>query len=84
MIFPNLSWALTHRRMRQYQLAARADLSESALSRALVGRREFSAEERERVSGLLGFDVEWLFAVAMPPASASKSSELSSPGGARR
>jgi transcriptional regulator with XRE-family HTH domain len=84
MIFPNLSLALTHRGVRQFQLAARAEMSESALSRALSGRREFSAVERARVAEILGFDVEWLFAVAMLPTSASKRKELSSPVGARR
>jgi transcriptional regulator with XRE-family HTH domain len=84
MIFPNLSFALTHRGVRQFQLAARADMSESALSRALSGRREFSAGERARVAEILCFDVEWLFAVAMLPASATKSKEPFSPGAARR
>jgi transcriptional regulator with XRE-family HTH domain len=83
MIFPNLSWALTQRRMRQYQLAARADLSESALSRALAGRREFSAEERTRVAALLGFDVEWLFA-EVPPAPGSRNSDASLPRSLRQ
>jgi len=59
-------------------------MSESALSRALSGRRVLSAEERARVAENLGFDVEWLFALAMLPATASKGKEVSSVGGAHR
>jgi len=61
MMFPNLIWAIRQERMAQFELAAKAGLSESRLSRAINSRVELSTTERERIANILGYSVAWLF-----------------------
>jgi hypothetical protein len=42
--------------------------SESWLSRRLVGRTQFSSEEREVIAKALGYPAAWLFQEPQPPA----------------
>jgi hypothetical protein len=65
--FPNLLWAVSQFGNR-YQLAAAIGCSESCLSRRLVGRVSFNAEEREVIAKTLGYPTEWLFQEPQPPA----------------
>lgn len=67
MLYPNLVWAMSHRRLPNYRVATLAEISESSFSRALSGRREFSPEERERIAKILSFPAAWLFAEPRPP-----------------
>ena len=66
MNFPNLAWAIRERGS-QYQFAAQLGESESWVSRRLTGRVKFSDEERQRMARELGYPVEWLFQVLVPP-----------------
>jgi len=67
MLYPNLVWAMSNRRLPNYRVATLAELSESSFSRAVAGRRDFSPEERERIAKVLGFPAAWLFAEPRPP-----------------
>ncbi len=67
MRFPNLLWAIEHRRLAHYELAGRVGMDASRFSRCLRGRIEFAPHERERVVKVLGFPTEWLFAEPRPP-----------------
>jgi transcriptional regulator with XRE-family HTH domain len=64
--FPNLNWAIAQWGPR-YRFAAALGESESWLSRRLAGRFEFSDEERQRIAHKLGYPVEWLFQILVPP-----------------
>jgi hypothetical protein len=64
--FPNLNWAVAQWGPR-YRFAAALGESESWLSRRLAGRFEFSDEERQRIAHQLGYPVDWLFQVLVPP-----------------
>jgi transcriptional regulator with XRE-family HTH domain len=64
--FPNLAWAI-HERGSQFQFAAQLGESESWVSRRLTGRVEFTAKERQRVAHELGYPVDWLFQILVPP-----------------
>jgi Helix-turn-helix. len=66
MRFPNLLWAISRSGTR-YQFARRLGVSEAWLSRRLVGKSEFSPDDRERVARTLGYPGEWLFAKPSPP-----------------
>lgn len=66
MNFPNLDWAIRERGS-QYQFAAQLGESESWVSRRLTGRVKFSDEERHRIAHELGYPVEWLFQIVVPP-----------------
>lgn len=71
MLYPNLAWAISNKRLPNYQVASLARLSESSFSRALSGRRDFSPEERERIATVLNFPAEWLFQEPVPPRTSS-------------
>jgi transcriptional regulator with XRE-family HTH domain len=66
MRFPNLLWAISRSGTR-YQFARRLGVSEAWLSRRLVGRSEFSTDERQFVAQALGYPAKWLFARPVPP-----------------
>jgi transcriptional regulator with XRE-family HTH domain len=70
MRFPNLIRAIREKRMAQYELAAKAGLSESRLSRAISGRVELGTTERERISIIPGYSETWLFCPGTPSRSA--------------
>ena len=61
MKFPNLAWAIAHRRFAQYEVGDAIGKRESAFSRAVNGRVEFTSEERAKITKLLGFPEPWLF-----------------------
>jgi len=42
-------------------------MSESAFSRGLTGRRDFTAEEKRMIADFLGYDMSWLFQPITPP-----------------
>jgi hypothetical protein len=64
--FPNLIWAIAQQGPR-YQFAAALEKSESWLSRRLAGRFEFSGQDRQQIAHELGYPVEWLFQILVPP-----------------
>jgi transcriptional regulator with XRE-family HTH domain len=64
--FPNLAWAI-RKRGSQFQFAAQIGESESWVSRRLTGRVEFTNEERQRIAHVLGYPVNWLFQILVPP-----------------
>lgn len=67
MKFPNLSWAIAHRRLPHYEAAVAVGMGESKFSRAMNGRIEFTAGERQKIADFLGYQVEWLFQEVSPP-----------------
>jgi len=72
MRFINLRFALAQVRMPHFELAQLLRVSESALSRKLTGRREFTVEERARIAEILSargatLDASWLFSEPVPP-----------------
>ncbi len=68
MKFPNLAWAIAHRRLAQYEVADAIGMRESAFSRAINGRVEFTSQERARITKLLEFPEPWLFQeIVRPP-----------------
>lgn len=72
MRYPNLRYSLDLARLKHWELARRLKLSESGLSRRLVGRRDFTAEERALVVQVLAslglaVDASWLFAEPVVP-----------------
>ena len=69
MKFPNLLWAIAQFGNR-YKFAAAIGRSESWLSRRLMGRVEFSPEERQAIAETLGYPAAWLFQRPQPPARA--------------
>jgi hypothetical protein len=42
-------------------------MGESKFSRAMNGRIEFTAGERQKIADFLGYQVEWLFQEVSPP-----------------
>ena len=50
MHFPNLAWAIDHRRLAHYQLAAKVGMERTRFSRCLNGAAEFASHEKERIS----------------------------------
>jgi transcriptional regulator with XRE-family HTH domain len=64
--FPNLAWAIRERGS-QFQFAAQLGESESWVSRRLTGRVEFTDKERQRIAHVLGYPVDWLFQILVPP-----------------
>jgi hypothetical protein len=73
MEFPNLSWAMRDRKRTHYETAVAAGISESGFSRKLNGRLSFSPREREKIARFLNYSENWLFAVANPPVSGTRS-----------
>ena len=69
MEFPNLSWAIHHRKRTSYETAAAAGISESGFSRKLNGRLVFLPLERKSIARFLEYSEDWLFAPANPPRS---------------
>ena len=67
MRFPNLVWAIAHKRLAHYQAAVAVGMGESKFSRAINGRVEFTSQERAKIAELLGFSEAWLFQEIMPP-----------------
>lgn len=72
MRYPNLRYSLDLAHLPHYGLAQRLKLTESALSRRLTGRREFTPAERAGILNVLaslGLSVDpvWLFAEPVPP-----------------
>lgn len=67
MKFPNLSWAIARRRVPHYEAAVAVGMGESKFSRAMNGRFEFTADERQKIGDFLGYPVEWLFQEVSPP-----------------
>jgi hypothetical protein len=65
--YPNLLWAISGRGNR-WKFARVMDHSESWLSRRLLGRVEFSSEDRQKIAEALGYPAEWLFQELQPPA----------------
>ena len=68
MEYPHLIWAIDQRRLAHYELARAARITESRFSRCLKGRFEFSDEEQRKISALLDYSQDWLFAKITPPA----------------
>jgi transcriptional regulator with XRE-family HTH domain len=66
MRYANLIWAIAQWGTR-YRFAAKLRESESWLSRRLSGRVEFTDEERQRIAQELGYPVDWLFQILVPP-----------------
>jgi ribosome-binding protein aMBF1 (putative translation factor) len=71
MKYPNLIWAIEQRRLAQYELAKAIGITESRLSRCLSGRLKFSDKEQRKLSGLLRYGEDWLFAEITPPSRAT-------------
>ncbi len=67
MKYPNVLWAISQAGNR-YKFAAMIGHSESWLSRRLLGRVLFTADERQTIAQALGYPVEWLFQQPTPPA----------------
>jgi transcriptional regulator with XRE-family HTH domain len=65
--YPNVLWAISQFGDR-YKFAAMIGRSESWLSRRLLGRVEFKADEREEIAKALGYPADWLFQEPQPPA----------------
>jgi hypothetical protein len=64
--YPNVLWAISQFGNR-YKFAAMIGHSESWLSRRLLGRVQFTPDERQIVGQALGYPVEWLFQEPRPP-----------------
>lgn len=67
--FPNLVYAISLKRLRHYEIAQVAGISEWRFSRLLNGRSEVTAAERDQIARALGFDRDWLFQTPKPPKS---------------
>jgi hypothetical protein len=66
--YPNLKFAMEHRRRFAYEVAEALKLDPASFSRRMRGRAEFAPHERARLVELLGFPVDWLFAeITLPP-----------------
>lgn len=66
MIYPNLQWALQHRRMTLYDLVPVLHVSDGQICRKFNGKAALAPHEKQRVAEVLGFDHEWLFAEPRP------------------
>lgn len=69
MKFPNLEYAISLRRLKQWEVAQAAGITEWRFSRSLNGRSEFTPIERAHVADVLKFDQTWLFEAPKPPKS---------------
>jgi hypothetical protein len=67
MKFPNLEYAISLRRLKQWEVARASGITEWRLSRLLNGRSEFAAIEQEHIANVLKFDQAWLFEMPKPP-----------------
>lgn len=65
--FPNLVWAIEKKRLAHYELSSEVKIERTRFSRCLHGAGEFTPQERTRISEVLGFSAEWLFAEPVPP-----------------
>jgi DNA-binding transcriptional regulator YdaS (Cro superfamily) len=65
--YPNALWAISQVGNR-YKFAAMIGHRESWLSRRLLGRVLFTADERQTIAQALGYPVEWLFQQPTPAA----------------
>lgn len=68
-IAANVRAELARRRIRQERLAEALDLSQSAISRRVLGERPFLAHELKIVAKLLGVEVADLYAEVPSPSS---------------
>lgn len=66
MRFPNLVWAIRERGLAHYQLSMRLGMEPSRFSRCTSGGFEFTPQDRQRISELLGMDESWLFSRPVP------------------
>ena len=73
MEYPNLGWAIGQRRLANYEVAARVDMSESRFSRCSSGRTCSSLQEQQNLASCLGYPVSWLFQKVSPPHRVSQS-----------
>jgi len=60
-MYPNLKLQLFRSAVRQNFLARELGMDESILSKIIHGYREPSPEQRQKLSGYLGVEEEWLF-----------------------
>ena len=67
MKFPNLEYAISLRRLKQWEVAQAAGITEWRFSRSLNGRNEFTPIERVHIADVLKFDQAWLFETPKPP-----------------
>lgn len=75
MKYPNAQWAIAQMGNR-YKFAAIIGQSESWLSRRLLGRVEFSPEERQQIANALGYPPDWLFQEPQPPSREASEQEI--------
>jgi len=68
MKFPNLAWAARQDGLTNYRVAASVQISETAFSRCLGGRRDFSLEDLKKIADFLCYPEDWLFSEVAPPA----------------
>ncbi len=64
----NVVIALRLRGLRQYQAAHAIGVSDSHLSRIVLGQEDATPIERRRLAELLQADETWLFSTSIPPA----------------
>jgi transcriptional regulator with XRE-family HTH domain len=60
----NLKFAILAARLRQYEIAQRAKMTETRLSRLATGRASPTDDERRRLAAVLGVPERRLFAPA--------------------
>ena len=65
--YPNVTWAIEKTRLAHYEFAAKVKIERTRFSRGLHGATEFTDAEMARISEVLGYPVEWLFAEPRPP-----------------
>lgn len=83
MLYPNLAWAIDHKRLAHYELALNVGMERTRLSRCLNGAAEFALREKERIATALDFPMEWLFAEPRPPRMTPRPFEQDAPTPAR-
>ncbi len=66
MRFPNLSWALRHRRITHYEVCKAIRRDPGHFSKCINGRREFLFHEQNRIGEVLGYEPSWLFEEVAP------------------
>ena len=76
MRFPNLAWAARQDGLTHYRVAAGAGMSESAFSRGLSGRCDFSVKDQEKIAAFLCYPASWLFQEIVPPERLQKPSTM--------
>jgi hypothetical protein len=68
MEFPNLAWALEHRKVVYMEASAVLRMSAGSFSQKMAGRVPFAPHERTRLSEMLGYRADWLFQpMVVPP-----------------